>query len=119
MDLLKNEIAKPIKNFEKYFITNFGRIWSTQSQKWLKPTINQRGNYKREYVSLGRGNKFYVHQLVAKAFIPNPNNYTEVDHIDANGLNNKAENLRWVTHNENMTNKNTIENLKKKYRLFS
>lgn len=65
------------------------------------------------YVSLGRGNKKYIHQLVAEAFIPNPDNLNEVDHIDRNGLNNNVNNLRWVTHQENMENENTKEVLKK------
>lgn len=112
MDLYENEKAKRIKKFPKYYITTFGRVWSTYSNKWLKPTINQRGNHKREYVSLGRGNKFFVHRLVAEAFIPNPNNYNEIDHIDCNALNNHVENLRWVTHQENMQNEKTQENVK-------
>lgn len=112
MDLLENEQAKQIENFPNYYITNFGRVWSTISNKWLSLQINQRGKHKRYYVNLGRENRFFVHQLVARAFIPNPNNYTEVDHIDANGLNNNVDNLRWVTHEENMQNTITQENIK-------
>ena len=93
MELFENELIMPIKDFENYSITSFGRVWSNYSQKWLKPTVNKRGNHAREYVSLGRAAKKYVHQLVAQAFLPNPNNYTEVDHIDSNGLNNNVNNL--------------------------
>lgn len=113
MDLMKNEEIKVIDGFENYAVTTMGRVWSFRSNKFLKPTLNQRGNHKRFYVSLGRGNKKYIHQLVAQAFIPNPNNYTEVDHIDADGTNNNVENLRWVTHQENMENSQTKNNLKK------
>ena len=111
--LLPNEQIKQIEEYPNYYITTFGRVWSTFcGGHWLKPTINKRYKHCREYVSLGRGNKKYIHQLVAKAFIPNPENLTEVDHIDANGLNNHVENLRWVTHQGNMDNEITSERIK-------
>lgn len=113
MQLEENEIAVPIKGFEKYYITNMGRVWSTLSNKWLVPMLNQRGNHKRFAVSLGSKNKKYVHRLVAEAFIPNPLNLPEVDHIDGDGTNNKVENLRWCTHDINMQNSITKERIKK------
>lgn len=113
-ELLPNEEIKQIENYPNYYITSFGRVWSTlQGGRWLKPTLSTRGSHQRYYVSLGRGNKKYIHQLVAKAFIPNPNNLTEVDHIDADGTNNHIDNLRWVSHQENMGNSNTNIKIKK------
>lgn len=66
------------------------------------------------YVKLYKNNDrkpFTIHELVAMAFIPNPYNKPEIDHIDTNKKNNNVENLRWVTHSENMNNPITIEKL--------
>ena len=110
--LYQDEQIKPISGFPGYYITTYGRVWSNHSQKWLTHSINIRGKYKRAYVSLGRGNKRYIHRLVAEAFIPNPYNLPEVDHIDTNGLNNHVSNLRWTTHDGNLLNEFTQEHLK-------
>ena len=47
---------------------------------------------------------FYVHRMVAELFIPNPENKPFIDHINTDRLDNRAENLRWVTQTENMAN---------------
>lgn len=64
-----------------------------------------RSGYKSKYlgVALGRRSKtrLYVHRLVAEAFVPNPNNHPEVDHLDNNKHNNHYKNLEWVTRSEN------------------
>ncbi len=56
-------------------------------------------------VNLWKNNKLYhrkVHRLVAEAFIPNPNNYSDVNHIDENKYNNNASNLEWISHINNI-----------------
>lgn len=58
-------------------------------------------NLNHKYLVCSKG---LVHRLVAKAFIPNLDNKPEVDHIDGNTRNNRADNLRWVTSKENKAN---------------
>lgn len=81
-------------------ISNLGSIKS--HGKIIKGEISNKG-YKRVHVSdNGQEYKFYNHQLVAKTFIPNPDNKSCVNHIDGNKLNNKVDNLEWSTHGENL-----------------
>lgn len=51
-----------------------------------------------------------IHRLLAECFIPNPNNLSDVDHIDGNRQNNSLSNLRWVTHGENIEHSFELEN---------
>lgn len=92
---------KDIIGFENYQITDDGKVWSKISNKFLKP-IEVCG-YLR--VSLYKNKKLYnklIHRLVAETFIPNPNNYKEVNHKDENTHNNIVENLEWCEHLYNM-----------------
>lgn len=70
--------------------------------KTLSPFTTKEG-YERVIVSTnGKSHKYFVHQLVAKAFIPNPHNYTQVNHKDENKKNNCVENLEWCNRSYNM-----------------
>lgn len=88
---------KDIKNYEGlYAITMTGRVWSHRRKKFLKLTAD--GGYLQ--VSLckkGKCKNFLVHRLVAKTYIPNPDNKSQVGHIDDNPKNNCWDNLYWTT----------------------
>ena len=103
---MSNEIFKDIEGYEGlYQVSNLGNIKSLHcnKEKIMKPTIRS-NNYQYYFVGLlkdGKRKYFAVHRLVAIMFIPNPNNYEQVDHLDGNKLNNNVKNLEWVTPKEN------------------
>jgi len=86
------------KKNPKYKVSRDGVVIGP-SGRVLKGFIHPKG-YKHYF--LGYGDCSKAHRLVAEAFVPNPENKTEVNHIDGNKLNNNADNLEWVTHLENM-----------------
>lgn len=117
---LQKEVWRPIVGFPGYMVSNMGRVKSLArvvkrgnnqipvKEKFLKfgtsvgyPFVN----LNREGVSTS----VKVHRLVASAFVPNPNQRPEVDHINTIRTDNRAENLRWVNRSENNMNPITRE----------
>lgn len=94
--------SKPIKGFEGlYEITNDGNVYSFKSNKFLKPRLSMDG-YKRVCL-YNNGNKYEyrVARLVAQAFIPNPQNKLQVNHLDYNTVNDYVSNLEWCDDYDN------------------
>lgn len=98
-----------------YSVDELGNVYNDKFNRIMKGTTARNEYYSVQLSINGKPKTFMVHRLVAEAFIPNPNNYSIVDHIDRNKLNNKVENLRWVTAEENNNNKgrNKIKERKK------
>lgn len=113
---MNDEIWKDIEGYEGlYQVSNLGRIKSFikwNGHKYIKEVriINPYKNYSDKYyfrsvIKLyknGEKKDFKVHRLVAQAFIPNPNDYPIINHIDGNPLNNKVDNLEWCTQKYNV-----------------
>lgn len=113
---MNEEVWKDIPRFEGcYQVSNYGRIKSLArfdySTRFLKERIKRPCYDKDGYliISLGCAKKnikpktYKIHQLVAKAFIPNPNDLPEINHIDEDKTNNRADNLEWCTTKYNLT----------------
>ena len=81
----------------KYYISDKGNFYSTFSNKCIKAQKDHKGYL---YVEIGR-KKYKVHRLVAKYFIPNPDNLPQVNHIDCDKTNNCVDNLEWCDNRYN------------------
>lgn len=97
------EIWKDIEGFEGlYQVSNLGRVKSFYTNRILKCSTHPQGYLT---VTLCKDSTKYtkkIHRLVAQAFIPNPDNKPEVNHIDENKTNNNLSNLEWSTRKENV-----------------
>ena len=107
MDIGENmslEKIKDIKGYEGlYQVSSWGKVISVKTNKVLSPEINSKGYLRVDlYDSTGKKKHYKVHRLVAEAFIPNPENKPQINHIDGNTQNNSITNLEWCTSSENM-----------------
>lgn len=101
---LPDEEWKPIDDCDKYWVSNRGRFKTLRGYipRLIRHTVQKRGY---AYVSTridGVCHTYRLHRLVAKAFLPNPDNLPEVNHIDGNPLNNDVSNLEWCTRGYNL-----------------
>ncbi len=89
---------KDIEGYEGlYAVTIYGDVYSYRREKFLAQSKTKKGYL---YVSLSKKNckkHAYVHRLVAQAYIPNPDNLSQVNHKDEDKTNNNVDNLEWCT----------------------
>ena len=129
-------VRKPVVGYEGYYeVDQFGRVFSVErvisvddnGRKYEKPVSGKQmkqclknNGYKSVSLTKGGATKaFYVHRLVAEAFIPNPDNLPMVNHKDEDKTNNFLENLEWCTAQYNNTYGNKAKRQANKIRGIS
>lgn len=119
LDIYKDiELWADINGFQsRYQISNFGRVRNKRTNKFLKPSTVNGYYYVSLYINTVKSKTMTIHSLVAKNFIfkNNPHITEEkldkcIDHIDENKLNNKVDNLQWISYSENTKRSIKYEN---------
>ena len=100
---------KDIKGYEGlYAITSCGKVWSYRRGRFLKSTFDSSGYLQVSLHKNGKRTCYKVHRLVAKAYLPNPENKPQINHKDENKTHNYINNLEWCdsTYNNNYGTRN-------------
>ena len=88
----------------EYLISEEGRVFAPHLNRYLNPYSNGLGYLAvklRTKANYGTRQQFYIHRLVALLYVPNPNNFVDVNHKDGNKSNNHYSNLEWVSKKAN------------------
>ena len=84
-----------------YAVTSCGRVYSYRNECFLKPKREKNGYLRVQLCKNGEGKMYSLHRLVAQAYLPNPENLPQVDHIDNDKTHNYVNNLQWITSRDN------------------
>lgn len=105
-----------IQGYEEYAVSTKGYIKRVSNGKILKPQITSKGYHTVRLYNRDGNKLLKVHRLVADAFIENPNNFPQVNHIDENKTNNCVSNLEWCDNQHNTTYGNAKKKISHKVR---
>jgi hypothetical protein len=100
--MIKIKIMKIVEEFKNYVVYENGVIVNTKTNKTLSVSICDKGYPKVNFYVNGKVVTRRVHTIVAKAYIDNPLNLKEVNHINGNKKDFSISNLEWVTHSQNL-----------------
>lgn len=111
---MMKEVWKDIEDYEGlYQVSNLGRVKRVESDRVLKKFKYTGGYLKVTLSKNGVKSNHKIHRLVAQAFIPNPDNKPQVNHIDEDKTNNRVDNLEWSTATENANHGTRTERMAK------
>ena len=91
-----------VEDYYHYEVNNLGQVRHRKRQQILKPRANKGGYLYVNFKINGKNTNFAIHRLVAKAFLPNPNNFPEVNHKNSDTTDNRVENLEWCDSSYNL-----------------
>lgn len=94
---MDNELWMPFPNHRRYEVSNMGRVRRADTGRVRTPVRAKNGYMTIMLTDNGKYELEYVHRAVASAFLPNPSKLEQVNHIDHDRQNNRAENLEWCT----------------------
>lgn len=100
---IMEEIWKDVVGYEgRYAVSNTGKVKRADVDKIMKFSVNKKGYLKVALSTRGALKSCAVHRIVAFAFLENPENKPEVNHINGVKMENNVENLEWCTRDENI-----------------
>jgi len=103
MKLQRNERIKDVNGYEGlYAVTTLGRIWSYRRNKWIRPWTDIYGYSRVTFCVARKEDNLRLHRLVGQAFIPNPENKPQINHLNGIKSDCRACNLQWSTARENL-----------------
>ncbi len=97
-----------------YCVSDFGKVRNNKTGRILIPQESHHGYLRVDISVNGKRKNFYVHRLVADAFLPNPNNFPQINHKDENKKNNSVWNLEWCTGTYNCSYGNRTMRIREK-----
>lgn len=100
--VIRYEIEVSMKDFFGYKVKENGEVYSKKTGKLMRPANNKKGYLIHNLRINGKSKCIAVHRIVALCYIPNPDNLSDVDHIDGDRKNNHVSNLRWLSHGDNI-----------------
>lgn len=98
---MAQEYWREVKDYPHLLVSRTGNVWTTTYNRELGQFLTNRGYLTVRLCKDKNVRVIGVHRLVAEAFIPNPDNLPQVDHINGVKTDNRVENLRWISQSDN------------------
>lgn len=113
--MIEVETFVKIDGFEKYEVSNLGKVRNIKSGRILKPSLNNNGYLVHRLSEHNKQKQIYLHRIIAISFIDNSEGKPCVNHIDENKANNDLSNLEWCTIRENNIHGTRIKRIAEKH----